>query len=185
MEVARKIGHVQEDIYCEEAVEENDDGDDEGEESAQRSAENNENASENGDVSASESADGEDCSHEDHEDNEDHEENDNKAESEGEAEGMPDAHNFEGDGALLPFSEHFLQQVKPLTEHVPVASDEVEKGSRVFYGNDSFYVLFKLHQVSLYLFRKIFIMCLIFQGVLLDCCSTFFLLLCLNFADTL
>ncbi|XP_057509784.1 paired amphipathic helix protein Sin3-like 4 [Actinidia eriantha] len=146
MEAARETGHVQEDIYCGEAGEENDDGDDEGEESAQRSAENSGNAFENGDVSASESADGEDCSHEDREDNGDHEENDNKAESEGEAEGMPDAHNFEGDGALLPFSERFLQQVKPLTQHVPVESDEVEKGSRVFYGNDSFYVLFKLHQ---------------------------------------
>ena len=125
MEAARETGHVQEDIYCGEAGEENDDGDDEGEESAQRSAENSGNAFENGDVSASESADGEDCSREDCEKNGDHEENDNKAESEGEAEGMRrmlDAHDFEGDGGLLPFSECFLQQVKPLTQHVPMAN---------------------------------------------------------------
>ena len=117
------------------------DADDEGEGSAQRSSEESENASENGgDVSGSESADGEDCSREEHD------ENDNKAESEGEAEGMAEAHDVEGDGTLLPLSERFLLTVKPLTKHAaPTLYDKED--SQIFYGNDSFYVLFRLHQV--------------------------------------
>ncbi|KAF5443219.1 hypothetical protein F2P56_035794 [Juglans regia] len=137
--------HREEDICCAEAGGENEaDADDEGEESAQRSSEDTENASENGDVSGSESADGE-CSREEHEEDGDHE-HDNKAESEGEAEGMADAHDVEGDGTSLPFSERFLLTVKPLAKHVPSALHEKEKDSRVFYGNDSLYVLFRLHQ---------------------------------------
>ncbi|XP_057948540.1 paired amphipathic helix protein Sin3-like 4 isoform X2 [Malania oleifera] len=138
--------HGVEEICCGEAGGENDaDADDEGEESPQRSSEDSENASENGDVSASESGDGEDCSREEHEEDGEHDEHDNKAESEGEAEGMADAHDVEGDGTLLPFSERFLQTVKPLAKHVPTMHDK-ERNSRVFYGNDSFYVLFRLHQ---------------------------------------
>ncbi|XP_022151191.1 paired amphipathic helix protein Sin3-like 4 isoform X1 [Momordica charantia] len=133
-----------EELCCREAGGENDaDADDEGEESAQRSSEDSENASENGDVSASDSGDGEDCSREDHEDG-DHDEN--KAESEGEAEGMADAHDVEGDGTSIPFSERFLLTVKPLAKHVPPVLHEEGKESHVFYGNDSFYVLFRLHQ---------------------------------------
>ncbi|XP_021652208.2 paired amphipathic helix protein Sin3-like 4 isoform X3 [Hevea brasiliensis] len=129
---------------CGDAGGENDaDADDEGDESAQRSSEDSENASENGDVSGTESGDGEDCSREEHEEDGEH---DNKAESEGEAEGMADAHDVEGDGTMLPFSERFLLNVKPLAKHVPPALHDKEKGSRVFYGNDSFYVLFRLHQ---------------------------------------
>ncbi|CAL1357250.1 unnamed protein product [Linum trigynum] len=133
-----------------EAAGEND-ADDEGEESAQRSSEDSENASENvADVSGSESGDGEECSREEEHEEEDgdhDDENDNKAESEGEAEGMADAHDVEGDGTtVLPFSERFLLNVKPLAKHVPPALRDREKGSRVFYGNDSFYVLFRLHQ---------------------------------------
>ncbi|PSR88338.1 Paired amphipathic helix protein Sin3-like [Actinidia chinensis var. chinensis] len=136
-----------ENIGCVEAGGQNDvDADDEGEESPQRSSEDSENASENGDVSASGSADGEDCSHEEREEDGDHDDNDNKAESEGEAEGMDDAHDAEGDGSLLPFSERFRITVKPLTKRVPLALHGKEKGSRIFYGNDSFYVLFRLHQ---------------------------------------
>ncbi|KAK7386922.1 hypothetical protein VNO78_27297 [Psophocarpus tetragonolobus] len=119
------------------------DADDEGEESPHRSLEDSENASENGDVSGTESADGDDCSRE-HEDG-DHE-HDNKAESEGEAEGMADANDVDGDGASLPYSERFLITVKPLAKHVPPVLHEKEKTVRVFYGNDSFYVLFRLHQ---------------------------------------
>lgn len=122
------------------------DGDDEGEESAHRSLEDSDNASENGDVSASESGDGEDCSNEEHEDG-DNDEHDNKAESEGEAEGMADAHDGEVNGNSLPFSERFLQSVRPLAKHVSPALLDKEKDSQVFYGNDSFYVLFRLHQV--------------------------------------
>ncbi|RZB51845.1 Paired amphipathic helix protein Sin3-like 4 isoform C [Glycine soja] len=120
------------------------DADDEGEESPHRSMEDSENASENGDVSGTESADGEECSRE-HEEDGDHE-HDNKAESEGEAEGMADANDVEGDGASLPYSECFLVTVKPLAKHVPPVLHDKERTARVFYGNDSFYVLFRLHQ---------------------------------------
>ncbi|KAL0644320.1 hypothetical protein Bca4012_042610 [Brassica carinata] len=45
------------------------------------------------------------------------------------------------------FSERSLQPVKPLAKHVPVALHDSPNDSRVFYGNDSFYVLFRLHQM--------------------------------------
>ncbi|URD83876.1 Paired amphipathic helix protein [Musa troglodytarum] len=112
--------------------------DDQCEESAQRSTEVSGNASEAGeDVSSSESGDGEECSHEDHEEEDDaeHDDQDAKAVSEGKA----DAHDAEG--------ELFLHTVKPLARHVPTAlHDEQDKSSRIFYGNDSYYVLFRLHQ---------------------------------------
>ena len=124
------------------------DVDEEGEESAQRSTEDSENASEAGeDASGSESGDGEECSREDHEDEEDAD-HDAKAESEGEAEANTEAHDADG-GISLPFSERLHNAVKPLAKHVPTAlHDREEKFSRIFYGNDSFYVLFRLHQVS-------------------------------------
>ncbi|XP_009415815.2 paired amphipathic helix protein Sin3-like 4 isoform X1 [Musa acuminata AAA Group] len=136
---------------CGEAAGENDaDADDEGEESAQRSTEVSENASEAGeDVSGSESGDGGECSREDHEEEEDDAENDQdgKAESEGEAEGTTDTHDAEGEITSLPFSERILHTVKPLARHVPAAlHNKEDKYSRIFYGNDSFYVLFRLHQ---------------------------------------
>lgn len=103
--------------------------------------ENSENVSEAGeDVSGSESA-GDECSREGHgEEDVDHDEVDGKAESEGEAEGTSDTH-------LVPLSERFLSSVKPLAKHVPATLVEQSKGSRVFYGNDDFYVLFRLHQI--------------------------------------
>ncbi|KAL6848318.1 hypothetical protein ACP4OV_022446 [Aristida adscensionis] len=137
---------------CAEAAGENDaDADDEGEESAQRSTEDSENASEAGeDASGSESGDGEECSREDHDEEEedmDHDDQEAKAESEGEAEGTTETHDVEG-GISLPLSERFLYSVKPLAKHVPTAlHDRDEKSSRIFYGNDSFYVLFRLHQI--------------------------------------
>ncbi|PPE00510.1 hypothetical protein GOBAR_DD02460 [Gossypium barbadense] len=71
-----------------------------------------------------------------------------KAESEGEAEGIADAH-VGGDGTSLSFSERFLFTVKPLSKHVPPALPEDEKyNSWVFYANDDFYVLFRLHQLQ-------------------------------------
>ncbi|ESW29526.1 hypothetical protein PHAVU_002G077800 [Phaseolus vulgaris] len=131
------------DDVCGETRGENDvDADDEGEESPHRSSEDSENASENVDVSGSESADGEECSREEHEDGE----HDHKAESEGEAEGIADAHDVEGDGMSLPYSERFLLTVNPLAKYVPPMLHEKDRNSRVFYGNDSFYVLFRLHQ---------------------------------------
>jgi paired amphipathic helix protein Sin3a len=110
--------------------------------------EDSENASEAGeDASGSESGDGDECSRENHEDEEDvdHDDPDAKEESEGEAEGNTEAHDADG-GISLPISE---SAVKPLAKHVPtVLHDHEEKFSRIFYGNDSFYVLFRLHQVS-------------------------------------
>ncbi|CAF2061848.1 BnaC06g24960D [Brassica napus] len=117
---------------------------DEGDESAPRSSEGSGNTSHNGDVSGTESGDGEDCYPED----------DNKAESEGEAEaevGMSDA---EGDRPVLPVYARSLLHVKPLSKYVPPAildkdnkDDSQKKNSIVFYGNDSYYVLFRLHQI--------------------------------------
>ncbi|KAF8098764.1 hypothetical protein N665_0259s0034 [Sinapis alba] len=115
---------------------------DEGDESAPRSSDGSGNTSHNGDVSGTESGDGEDCYPED----------DNKAESEGEAEeeGMSDA---EGDRPVLPISARNLLHVKPLSKYVPPAlrdkdkDDSQTKNSRVLYGNDSYYVLFRLHQI--------------------------------------
>ncbi|XP_028946701.1 paired amphipathic helix protein Sin3-like 4 isoform X2 [Malus domestica] len=139
--------HGEEEICAGETGGENEaDADDEGEESAPRSSEDSENASENGDVSGSESGDGEECSREEREEDGDNDEHDTKAESEGEAEGMADAHDVEGDGISLPLSERFLLTVKPLAKYVPSALHDKEKDSRIFYGNDSFYVLFRLHQ---------------------------------------
>nr|XP_011463409.1 PREDICTED: paired amphipathic helix protein Sin3-like 4 isoform X2 [Fragaria vesca subsp. vesca] len=139
--------HGEEEVCGGDAGGENEaDADDEGEESAHRSSEDSENASENGDVSGSESGEGEECSREEREEEGDNDEHDTKAESEGEAEGTADAHDVEGDGTSLPHSERFLLSVKPLAKHVPPALLDKDKDSRIFYGNDSFYVLFRLHQ---------------------------------------
>ncbi|KAI3474840.1 hypothetical protein Pfo_030151 [Paulownia fortunei] len=111
--------------------------------------EDSENISEAGeDVSGSESA-ADECSREEPEEEEDgeHDDLDGKAESEGEAENTSEAHYHGGDGALVPQSERFLLTCKPLSKHVasPLVGDD-KKGRRVFYGNDTFYVLFRLHQ---------------------------------------
>ncbi|KAB2042110.1 hypothetical protein ES319_D02G193000v1 [Gossypium barbadense] len=136
--------HGEEEVCRGEAGGENDaDADDEGDESAQRTSEDSENASENGEVFGSDSGEGE--SREEQEEDIDHDEHDNKVESEGEAEGMADAHDAEADVTLLPFSERFLLTVKPLAKYVPSPLHENKKDSQVFYGNDSFYVLFRLH----------------------------------------
>lgn len=116
------------------------------EESAHRSAEDsdndNENGSENGEEgSGSESGEGEDCSRE--EDQEEEEDEEGGAESEGEADGAAIGVVDEKDTAALPYSDRFVRTVRPITKHVPME----EKASRVFYGNDSFYILFRLHQV--------------------------------------
>ncbi|RZB71211.1 Paired amphipathic helix protein Sin3-like 2 isoform D [Glycine soja] len=119
-----------------------------GDNDADADDEDSENVSEAGeDVSGSESA-GDECFREDHEEEEDieHDDVDGKAESEGEAEGICDA-QAGGDGTSLPLSERFLSSVKPLTKHVSAVSFVEEmKDSRVFYGNDDFYVFFRLHQ---------------------------------------
>lgn len=124
-----------------------------GDNDADADDEDSENVSEAGeDVSGSESA-GDECFREDHEEEEDveHDDVDGKAESEGEADGTCDA-QAGGDGSSLPLSERFLSSVKPLTKHVSaVSSVEEMKDSGVFYGNDDFFVLFRLHQVRIML----------------------------------
>ncbi|KAF9623258.1 hypothetical protein IFM89_000747 [Coptis chinensis] len=113
--------HGQEALCHREAGGENGaDADDEGEESAQRLIEESDNASLAGeDVSGSESSEGDKCSREDHEEDEEDVDHDTKAESEGEAKGTADAHDVDGDCMSLPYSECFLENVKPLAKHVP------------------------------------------------------------------
>ena len=121
-----------------EAVGENDDD--------EADDEDGDDASEGGeDASGTESV-GDECSQEDNGVEEEGE--DVKAESEGEAEGM-ESHLIEDSGSL-PLSERVLLSVKPLSKRV-AAADERKQDSRVFYGNDDFYVLFRLHRVSEYL----------------------------------
>ncbi|KAK1423048.1 hypothetical protein QVD17_18342 [Tagetes erecta] len=89
-----------------------------------------EDAFENGDDSGSESGDEEDLSPDgDH---------DNNGESDDVAYGMSDE--------VYPV-ENLLERVKPVMLHVPAAFHNKEKKSRVFYGNDDFYVFFRLHQI--------------------------------------
>ncbi|CAH8253403.1 unnamed protein product [Arabidopsis lyrata] len=117
----------------------------EGDENVAKSSEDSRNAYENGDVSGTESGGGEGP--------EDDLDRNSKGESECEAEGMADAHDAEEDGSALPFSARFLLHVKPLAKYVPstIALHDKEKdslkNSQVFYANDSFYVLFRLHRI--------------------------------------
>lgn len=135
-----------------------------GENDADADDEDSENVSEAGeDVSGSESA-ADECSREENEEEEDgdgdgeHDDLDGKGESEGEAEGGSEAHFVGGDGTSMPTSERFVLNSKPLTKHVPlVLGDNGRMNSRIFYGNDSFYVLFRLHQVSLILILTLFV----------------------------
>nr|GEV80840.1 paired amphipathic helix protein Sin3-like 2 isoform X1 [Tanacetum cinerariifolium] len=106
--------------------------------------EDSENVPEGGDdVSGSESS-ADECSREDHEDG-DRDDLDGKAESEGEAEGIEDANFIGADGT---HSDHILLSAKPLAKRVASPlHDGGKKDCNVFYGNESFYALFRLHQV--------------------------------------
>lgn len=61
------------------------------------------------------------------------------------------ANGPEGEDGSSAFSERFLETIKPVANHVPGPLKATETGSqndsRVFYGNDSCYVLFRFHQV--------------------------------------
>ncbi|KAK4798031.1 hypothetical protein SAY86_030357 [Trapa natans] len=99
------------------------------------------NISDRGEVSGSD-----ECFHEEENEEEeeaDHDEVDGKAESEGEHDG----HGGAEDGSVFPISELFLSSVKPLSKWVH-ADQAIEKmdSSRIFYANDDFYALFRLHQ---------------------------------------
>ncbi|OIT33725.1 PREDICTED: paired amphipathic helix protein Sin3-like 2 isoform X2 [Nicotiana attenuata] len=120
-----------------------------GENDADADVEDSESVSEAGDVSGSESAANE-CSREEHEEEDDgeHDELDGKVESEGEAEGTSEANFVGGDATVLQMSERFLLTSKPLAKHVVSPHCGGAKNDlRVFYGNDDFYVLFRLHQI--------------------------------------
>ncbi|KAI3768665.1 hypothetical protein L2E82_19495 [Cichorium intybus] len=67
-------------------------------------------------------------------------------EEEDDVECKPESEGVE-DENYLPPSEQFLRTVKPLAKCVASSSGGEKKDSRVFYGNDSFYTLFRLHQV--------------------------------------
>jgi paired amphipathic helix protein Sin3a len=123
----------------------------EGNERAQRSAEDSKNASEaDEDASGSESGGGDEFSHEDQEEEEDDMDLDTKVKSDGGAEVNTEAQGLDG-GISLPFSECLQSTVKPLSKYVSTAlPNHEEKLSHIFYGNDSFYVLFRLHQVSFF-----------------------------------
>ncbi|KAF8083225.1 hypothetical protein N665_0787s0007 [Sinapis alba] len=121
-----------------EAVGENDDDADD---------EDGDDASEGGEDASGTESIGDECSQDDNgveEEGDDH----GKAESKGEAEGGMESHLIE-DSGLLPLSERVLFSVKPFSKHVAAAAllDERKQDSRVFYGNDDFYVLFRLHRI--------------------------------------
>nr|GEV37041.1 paired amphipathic helix protein Sin3-like 2 isoform X3 [Tanacetum cinerariifolium] len=110
--------------------------------------EDSKNVSEGGDdVSGSKSTtDG--CSREDHEDG-DRDDLEGKTESEGEVEGIEDADFISADGT---YSDHILLSAKPLEKRVASPlHDGGKKDCNVFYGNESFYALFWLHQVKAWL----------------------------------
>ncbi|KAI9153728.1 hypothetical protein LWI28_015603 [Acer negundo] len=121
-----------------------------GENDADADDEDSENASAAGDDALGSESAGDECSREEHEEEEDVErdEVDGKAESEGEADGMANQHFVGGDGMHLSVSERFPFSVKPLAKYVPTTLlGNESKDSRVYYGNDDFYVLFRLHQI--------------------------------------
>ncbi|KAL8193508.1 hypothetical protein R6Q57_026643 [Mikania cordata] len=111
--------------------------------------EDSENIPEGGDdVSGSESAAADVSREEREEEDGDHDDIDGKAESEGEAEGIEDANFGGGDTSSLLSSDHFLLTAKPLSKRMSSPlHDGKKKDCNVFYGNESFYVLFRLHQV--------------------------------------
>ncbi|KAJ0260964.1 Paired amphipathic helix protein Sin3-like 2 [Hirschfeldia incana] len=126
-------------------------GEAEGENDDDADDEDGDDASEGGEDASGTESIGDECSQDGNgmEEEGEHDEIDGKAESEGEAEGM-DSHLIEEeDNRLLPSSERVLLSVKPLSKHVAAAAllDERQKDSRVFYGNDDFYVLFRLHRI--------------------------------------
>ncbi|KAK6913176.1 Paired amphipathic helix [Dillenia turbinata] len=119
-----------------------------GENDADADDEDSENVSEGGeDISGSDSP-GDECSREEHDDEDGEQDDDGKVESEGEAEGLHETHFLGENGMLLPLSERFFLTIRPLVKHVPASLCHKEKrDSRVFFGNDTFYVLFRLHQI--------------------------------------
>lgn len=135
----------------------NDNGTHKGELEADGDDDDNEDVSGGGDdISGDESGGSREEEEED-----DEEEEECKPESEGEGNGIEDSVD------LLPPSEHFLRTVKPLAKCVASSSSSCggeKKDSRVFYGNDAFYTLFRLHQVRIpFYFYYYFFICFDFD----------------------
>ncbi|XP_042401068.1 paired amphipathic helix protein Sin3-like 4 [Zingiber officinale] len=59
---------------------------------------------------------------------------------------MADADMYKAEGTSEPLSTFFTEISKPFAEHLPKQLHE-GRGSRIFYGNSSFYLLFRLHQI--------------------------------------
>ncbi|XP_073050170.1 paired amphipathic helix protein Sin3-like 4 isoform X2 [Primulina eburnea] len=129
---------------CKEDAEETEANADDGDEMSTKGSSDGENLSENVDASESESADGVECSPEEPDEDGEHNENDSKIESDGDVGGAVNAHDTEG---LTVFTDRFSQNAKPLTMKIPVGLLGKAKNSEFFYGNDSFYLLFRLHQM--------------------------------------
>nr|GEX15938.1 hypothetical protein [Tanacetum cinerariifolium] len=107
---------------------------------------NSKNEQEGGDDVSGYVSTADECSREDHEDG-NRDDFDGKAESEREAEGIEDANFIATDGT---YSDHILLSAKPLAKHVASPlHDGGKKDCNIFYGNESFYLLFRLHQVRL------------------------------------
>jgi hypothetical protein len=138
-------GHIErEEIECAGKSERQPNVDDEdGEESTPKSSDESDNPSVGVEASGSDSANADDSAEE-----RDDDEHEGKNESEGDAEGegMVDA---EGEGTSLASSEKLLLSCMPLTTHPPssVPNSAASCDSSIFYGNDTLYVLFRLHQV--------------------------------------
>ncbi|KZV47993.1 hypothetical protein F511_32684 [Dorcoceras hygrometricum] len=129
---------------CKEDVEETDANANDEDEMSTKCSSDGENLSENVDASESESADGIECSPEEPDEDGEHNENDSKIENAGDVGGAVNPHETEG---LTAFTDRLSQNAKPLTMKIPVGLLGKEKNSEIFYGNDSFYLLFRLHQM--------------------------------------
>lgn len=61
---------------------------------------------------------------------------------------ISDADLSQGEGTNAAFSIFPLKMAKPLAEYMPEVSQAEDRQSRIFYGNASFYLLFRFHQVE-------------------------------------
>lgn len=61
--------------------------------------------------------------------------------------GEVSADMYEAEGTSEQLSNFLMKMSKPLAQHLPKRLHE-NRPSRIFYGNSSFYLLFRLHQVS-------------------------------------
>lgn len=110
---------------------------------ANNEGEESESAFENGDVSGSKSANGKRGSYKEPDEDGNEDANYKNFQSGREAGEMNDGKD-DGYNGILLLKKCFRQTAKPLTKWAP-PSCERDSGSRLFYGNDSFYLLFRLY----------------------------------------